>query len=68
MKNYIVQNVYELPLSYNEWFLVKADSKKEALYKVYKQYGYDFNKNDFKVYSLDEFYKNSDTIDLAVIH
>lgn len=65
MKNYIVQNIYHLPLSFNEWFLVKAKTKKEAVNKVYERCGEDFNKKDFKAYTLEEFYEDSDVV---VIH
>lgn len=63
--SYIVKNIYELPISYNEWFLVKAFNKKEALSKVYDDYGYDFHKKDFIVYTLEEFYSGEDVV---VIH
>ena len=65
MNNYIVKNIYEIPLAFNEWFLVKANNKKEALEKVYAEHGHEFNKKDFEVFTLDEFYDNEDVV---VIH
>lgn len=65
MKYYMVQNVYEHPVEYNEWFLVKANTKKEALDKVYQQNKDEFTRKDFKVYTLEEMYEDSG--DVAVI-
>jgi hypothetical protein len=65
MKNYIVQNIYEIPVAYDEWFLVKAENKKDALHKVFIRYGYECKKTDFKVFTLEEFYENEDVV---VIH
>lgn len=61
MKDYIVQNIYTLPVCYNEYFLVKANNKNAAIDRVYKEYGEEFSKKDFKAYTLDDIYKLSDT-------
>jgi hypothetical protein len=68
VKDFIVENIYELPVAYNKWFLVKANNKKEALNKVYNRNGGEFRKKDFTVYTLKEFYKFEDNEDVVVIH
>lgn len=65
MKDYIVKNCHNSLLSYNEWFLVKANNKKEAIEIVYNNYGYEFHKKDFKAYTLKEMYDDEQII---VIH
>lgn len=68
MKDYIVKNIYELSVSYNEYFLVQANTKKEAVDKVYETQKHEFNKKDFKAYTLAELYKQADTEGIYVIH
>lgn len=65
MNNYIVYNKDEL--MYNQCFLVKSYSKRQALNKVYEVYGEEYRKKDYKVYSLNQMYNDSDIEDVAVI-
>jgi hypothetical protein len=60
LKDFIIQNIYEPGVAFNEWFLVKAENKKDAINKVYEQYGFEFRKKDFKAYTLTEFYQMGD--------
>lgn len=68
VRDYIVENIYELPVAYNKWFLVKAKNKKEAIDKVYDRNDREFKKKDFAAYTLKEFYDMGNSENVAVMH
>lgn len=57
METYLVQNIYELPLAYGEFHLVKAKNKKEAIDLVYDIYQDEFNKKDFKATNVEDLFR-----------
>lgn len=60
MKDYIVTNT-ESDNMHSKHYLSRAKSKKEAIDKVYREYGYDHSKKVFTANTIDDFYKNSDS-------
>lgn len=61
MKEYIVTCEYPC-LSYNEIFLVLAKDSKDAINKVYEEYGSEFNKSDFQARSAGSFHNEFGSI------
>jgi len=57
---YLVINNYG-QLEFNNQFLVRAKNKKDAIEKVYSQFGDEFSKRDFKAYLVNKEFQHSDT-------
>ena len=64
MKYYIIEDMTAMVSSYNSHMLVKANSKKEALDKMWVTLGYDNQKNDISMGYKPHYKKEFDVIEL----